>query len=104
MPLPERLELERQVVAERPVQAQVRIRAGEGGDDLAQGREHRGPPAPLLLGEHAVGLRNDDVDAARDCCCLPRPPPPPPPRPPPAGPGGPPPPATPPAPPPSPGS
>ena len=62
VPEPHRLELERQVVPERAVKAQVRVRPGERGDDLAQRREHRGPPAPLLLGERANGLRYDHLD------------------------------------------
>ena len=48
-PLPHRLELKRQVVAERPVQPQVRVIAAERGDDLAQRREHGGLTAALLL-------------------------------------------------------
>ena len=65
-----RLELERQVVAERAVQAQVRVAAGERRDDLAECGEHGGPPAPVLLGHQARGLWNDHLDAARQALAL----------------------------------
>ncbi len=56
-PLAHRLELEREVIAERPVEPQVRVRPGEGGHDLPQRGEHCGLPAALLLGEDLVGRR-----------------------------------------------
>ncbi len=59
--LAHRLELERQVVAERAVQAQVRARPGERGDDLAERGKHRRPTAALLLGEDSVGPGNGDL-------------------------------------------
>jgi hypothetical protein len=49
-PHPHRLELEGQVVAERPVQAQVRVLAAERRDDLAERAEHGGAAAALLFG------------------------------------------------------
>ena len=55
---PHRLELEGQVIAERPVQAQMRVGAAERRRDLPQRAEHRGPPAALLLGEVAAGFRD----------------------------------------------
>ena len=59
-PEPDRLELERQVIAERPVQAQVRVRAAQRRRDLPQRGEHRRPAAALLLGELPVVLFDDD--------------------------------------------
>ena len=59
-PEPDRLELEREVVAERPVQAQVRVLAPERRRDLPQRGEHRGPAAALLLGELPVVLGDHD--------------------------------------------
>ena len=58
-PAPHRLELERQVIAERPVQAQVRVVAAERRDDLPQRGEHGRPAAALLLGELPVVLGDD---------------------------------------------
>ena len=55
-----RLELERQVVTERPVQPQVRVRAAERGGDLPQHAEHGRPAGPLLLGERPLPLRHVD--------------------------------------------
>ena len=60
-PAPHRLELERQVIAERPVQAQVRVVAAERRDDLPQRGEHGRPAAALLLGELPVVLGDDDA-------------------------------------------
>ena len=65
--LPHRLELERQVVAERPVKPEVRVRPGEGGDDLAQRGEHGWPAAALLLGEDLIGVGDQHLDVARVC-------------------------------------
>ena len=62
---PHRLELERQVVPERAVQPQVRVRAAERGGDLPQHAEHGGPPRPLLLGERLLALGHEDGDRAR---------------------------------------
>ena len=59
-PRPDRLELERQVIAERPVQAQVRVLAAERRGDLPQRGEHGRPAAALLLGELPVVLGDDD--------------------------------------------
>src|SRR5215469_8072076 len=41
------------------------IRTGESLDDLAQGREHAGPAAALLLGEDLVTLGDQHLNAAR---------------------------------------
>ncbi len=57
---PDRLELEGEIVAERPVQPQVLLRRRERGDDLAQRGEHGGAAASLLLGERTVRLGDDD--------------------------------------------
>ncbi len=56
---PDRLELERQVIAERAVQAKMLIGAGEGGNDLPNRGEDRGLAAAFLLGEGA-GRSGDD--------------------------------------------
>ena len=74
LPERDRLELERQVVAERPVQPQVRVVAAERGDDLPQRAEHRRLPRPLLLGERPVALGNVDRQLVgarllRASCC-----------------------------------
>ncbi len=52
--LPDRLELEGQVVAERPVQPEVLVVAGEGGDHLADRGEDRGTAAAHLLGQDVL--------------------------------------------------
>src|ERR1035438_959807 len=62
---PDRLKLEGQVVAERPVQAEMRIVARERGDHLAQGREHGGAATPVLPGDQPGRLRDDHLDLAR---------------------------------------
>ena len=59
-PEPDRLELERQVIAERPVQAQVRVLAPQRRRDLPQRGEHGRPAAALFLGELPVVLSDDD--------------------------------------------
>ena len=58
----DRLELERQVVAERAVQPQVRVVARHGGDHLPHGGEDGGPAAPVLLGLHAGRLGYHHLD------------------------------------------
>ncbi len=55
-----RLELERQVVPERAVKPQVRVRAPERGGDLPQHAEHGRPARPLLLGERPLALGHVD--------------------------------------------
>ncbi len=61
---PDRLELEREVVSERSVQAQVQVVGRERRDHLADRREHGRPAAPVLLGQHALGLGDDHLDLA----------------------------------------
>ena len=59
-PEPDRLELERQVIAERPVQAQMRVLAPQRRRDLPQRGEHGRPAAAFLLGELPVALGDED--------------------------------------------
>src|SRR5690606_3106994 len=61
-PLPDRLELEGQVVAEGAVEAEVRVVALEGGDDLPDGGEDGGPAAAHLLGQQILRLRHVHLD------------------------------------------
>ncbi len=61
--LPDGLELEGQVVAEGAVEAEVRVVALEGGDDLADGGEDGGPAAAHLLRQQVLGLGHVDLDA-----------------------------------------
>ncbi len=60
----DRLELERQVVAERSEQAELVVSAGELRDDLPDRAKHRRAPASSLLGHLAVRLGDRDDDAA----------------------------------------
>nr|BFE78932.1 hypothetical protein GCM10020093_015330 [Planobispora longispora] len=60
--LPDRLELEGQVVAEGAVQAQVVVDALERGDHLADRGEDRGAAAAHLLGEDLAGLGDVHLD------------------------------------------
>ena len=60
------LELEREVVAEGPVEAEVRfVGMVEEVDERPQHREHRGLPAALLLGEARRGGGHRHRDGAR---------------------------------------
>ena len=62
----QRLELEREVVAEGAVEPEVRIRVGrEEIDDRAQHREHRRLPAALLLREASLGHAHVAAQHAR---------------------------------------
>ncbi len=55
-----RLELEREIVAERAVEPKVRIGAREGVHHRTHGGEDRGALAPVLLGHQAGRLGDDD--------------------------------------------
>ena len=66
-PQPHWLELKRQVIAECPVQPQMRIRAPQGRDDLPQHAEHGRLPRPLLLGEGALPFGHDHCDLGWRC-------------------------------------
>jgi hypothetical protein len=62
-PEPDRLELEREVVAEGTVEAQVRlVLVAEERAQRAQERKHRRLPASLLLDEAARGRSNDALE------------------------------------------
>jgi hypothetical protein len=56
----DRLELKREIVAERAVEPQVRIGAREGVHHRTHGGEDRGALAPVLLGHQAGRLGDDD--------------------------------------------